>query len=111
MPFKTLITVLICNFIFVMIAVPLALRKVPKNVIYGFRIKATLENDFVWYEANAYFGKVFIIGNMVCALLILILYFSDVVPAQNFVNIGMAILIIPALVAALLTFRTIKTKH
>ena len=111
MPFKTLITVLICNFIFVMIAVPLALRKVPKNVIYGFRIKATLENDFVWYEANAYFGKVFIIGNMVCALLILILYFSDVVPSQNFVNIGMAILIIPALVAALLTFRTIKTKH
>ncbi len=111
MPFKTLITVLICNFIFVMIAVPLALRKVPKNVIYGFRIKATLENDFVWYEANAYFGKVFIIGNMVSALLILMLYFSDVVPSQNFVNIGMATLIIPALVAALLTFRTIKTKH
>jgi hypothetical protein len=59
MQFKALVTILICNAIFVMIAIPLILRKVPRNIIYGFRTRATLSGDFIWYEANAYFGKLF----------------------------------------------------
>jgi len=43
MLFKALITILICDAVFAIIAIPLMLRKVPRNVVYGFRIKATLE--------------------------------------------------------------------
>lgn len=59
MLFKTLVTILICDAVFVIISIPLILRKVPRNIVYGFRIRATLEDDFVWYAANAYFGKLF----------------------------------------------------
>jgi uncharacterized membrane protein len=109
MLFKVLVTILACDFIFVIIAIPLIMRKVPRNVIYGFRIKATLQNDFVWYEANAYFGKLFIISSLVSALLIILLYFSDIVSMQYFVNASIAVLVIPSTIPVLLTFRYIKS--
>jgi uncharacterized membrane protein len=42
---------------FVAAGVPLWMRKVPPNPIYGLRIPATEENLDVWYEANAYLGR------------------------------------------------------
>lgn len=109
MLFKALITILICDAVFALIAVPLILRKVPRNVVYGFRIKATMENDFVWYEANAYFGRLLLIGSVVSALLIILLYFSDIVSMQNFLNASLAVLVVPSLLAVLLTLRFIKS--
>jgi hypothetical protein len=109
MLFKSLVTILACDFIFVIIAIPLILRKVPRNVIYGFRIKATLQNDFVWYEANAYFGRLLLISSFVSALLIILLYFSDIVPVEYFINASIAILVVSSMIAMLMTLRYIKS--
>ena len=109
MQFKVLVTILACDFIFVIIAIPLILRKVPRNVIYGFRIKATLQNDFVWYETNAYFGRLLLISSFVSALLIVFLYFSDIVSMRNFINVSIAVLVVPSMIAMLMTLRYIKS--
>ena len=109
MLFKALITILVCNVVFVIIAVPLILRKVPRNVVYGFRTRATLSNDFVWYEANAYFGRLFLLSNLVSALLIVFLYFSELVPECYFLNVSIAVLVVPSIIPVLLTLRYIKT--
>jgi len=34
------------------VAVPMAMRKVPPNGLYGFRTPKTLANVQVWYDAN-----------------------------------------------------------
>lgn len=99
---------LILDFIFIIISIPLVLRKVPRNVVYGFRIKATLEDDFIWYEANAYFGRLFIISSIVSALLILFLYFSEIVPECYFLNVSIAVMVVPSMIPVALTFRYIK---
>jgi len=39
------------------IAIPLILRRVRPNLWYGFRVPATLNNEQVWYETNAYAGR------------------------------------------------------
>lgn len=39
------------------LAVPLMLRWVKPNCWYGFRTRKTLSNERVWYEANAYTGR------------------------------------------------------
>jgi len=39
------------------LSVPLIFRKIPPNSLYGFRVRATLENEEVWYPANEYAGK------------------------------------------------------
>ena len=109
MLFKGLVTILVCDLIFAIIAIPLILRKVPRNVVYGFRTRSTLENDFVWYEANAYFGRLFFISSFISALLIIFLYFSNLVSVQNFLKASIAVLVVPPLVAVLLTLRYIRS--
>ena len=109
MLFKGLVTILVCDLIFAIIAIPLILRKVPRNVVYGFRTRSTLENDFVWYEANAYFGRAFLISSFISALLIISLYFSNLVSVQIFLKASIAVLVVPPLVAVLLTLRFIRS--
>jgi hypothetical protein len=52
----------------VVLAVPLILRKVPMNSVYGVRIAKAFSSDRNWYEINAYGGKlllgygIFLIG-------------------------------------------------
>jgi hypothetical protein len=41
------------------ISVPLILRKIGPNPLYGFRVKQTLEDPRVWYDVNAYAAKGF----------------------------------------------------
>ena len=36
----------------ILLGIPLILRIVPPNYIYGFRIHKTLSDDSVWYAAN-----------------------------------------------------------
>lgn len=39
--------------LFVALSVPLMRRRVKPNMLYGLRIRATLADERVWYEANA----------------------------------------------------------
>jgi uncharacterized membrane protein len=58
-----------------LLAVPLMLRRVPPNALYGLRVPATFRDDGVWYDANAASGRdLFVLG-------IVILIAAFVVPA------------------------------
>ena len=46
--------------LFVGIAIPLVLRRIPPNRWYGLRVPATLTDERVWYEANVVAGWDFI---------------------------------------------------
>ena len=109
MEFKCLISILICDIVFAVIAVPLILRKVPRNKIYGFRTPATLRDDRVWYEANACFGKAFLCSSAVSALLMVWLRFSGMFSGKDFLNAAVFVLVAPPLAAALLTFLRIRS--
>jgi uncharacterized membrane protein len=39
------------------LAIPLILRRIPPNGLYGFRVKATMENPEIWYPVNVFAGK------------------------------------------------------
>lgn len=45
------------GLLFVALAIPLALNKVPPNQWYGFRVPATLNDPDVWYAVNAFTGR------------------------------------------------------
>ena len=45
------------GILFVPIGLPLKLRKIKRNYLYGFKMKYTLEDDEIWYEVNALLGK------------------------------------------------------
>lgn len=58
---KGLITICVQCTLFCLVSLPLIFRKVPRNPIYGYRTRATLSDDELWYEANAYFGRWFVV--------------------------------------------------
>jgi hypothetical protein len=65
-PVVEFITVLL-PIVNVLISLPLVLKMVPPNPWYGFRIRKTLTNPDIWYEAN-YKGGVGLIVASVIAL-------------------------------------------
>jgi uncharacterized membrane protein len=97
---KALVTMLVCASLFIVFAIPLVVRKVPRNSVYGFRTQATLSNDFVWFEANAHFGRRLLVAAVFSVVAVLVLYYTALSPVI-FVYSALAALITPALVAAL----------
>jgi uncharacterized membrane protein len=106
---KGLITILSCNMIFALLAIPLILRKVPRNIVYGYRTRATLRDDYVWYEANACFGRVFLIANAMAAIAALVLYFARGLSAVSFLKFSIALLAVPLFVSIFATSRFIRS--
>jgi hypothetical protein len=106
---KGLVTVLACDAVFALIAVPLVLRKIRRNFFYGFRTRATLADDFVWYEANAHFGRGLIAASGVSAIAILLLYWKGGLSPDAFFKASIAALVVPSLAATIATFRFIRT--
>ena len=52
---------LLIAIVFVALGVPLYLRLVPPNSLYGVRVAATEVDDSVWYEANHRAGRDFVL--------------------------------------------------
>ena len=101
---KGLVTVLGCDVVLALIALPLMLRKVPRNFVYGFRTPATLGDDRIWYEANAHFGRRLVLACVVSAGAILALAGAGVSP-RAFLNASIAALVVPVFIATVATFR------
>jgi SdpI/YfhL protein family len=57
----------------VIISIPLILKVVPPNGIYGFRIPATQASRAIWYPANAFMGWALSIAAVVSASALLAL--------------------------------------
>jgi len=51
----------------VALSVPLVLKRIPRNSIYGFRTVATLARDDIWYRANVFAGWALIVAGLVSA--------------------------------------------
>jgi uncharacterized membrane protein len=87
-----------------LIALPLALRKIPRNRLYGVRTRRTLADDRVWYETNACGGRGLIVASGVTIMAVLVLGLTPL-PRDLLVPAGLAALVVPSLVAAVLAVR------
>jgi SdpI/YfhL protein family len=47
---------LIVPLTIMLLAIPLILKKVPRNAFYGFRTALTMASDDTWYRANKISG-------------------------------------------------------
>ena len=105
---KGLITLLACDALFSLISIPLILRLVPRNPLYGFRTCATLRDDALWYKANAHFGWRFLIGNLLSAGAAAALHEFQGLSPQVYLKATIVLIAAPAIAAALLTARFIR---
>jgi hypothetical protein len=59
--------------LFAIISIPLILRVVPPNGIYGFRIGSTQSSSAIWYPANAFMGWALLLAAVISGTLLAIL--------------------------------------
>jgi len=72
--FLVIIFILV-GMIEIIIAFPLFMGKVKKNIYYGFRLPKTLSNDKIWHKANKYTGRDLIFAGIFVVISSLILSF------------------------------------
>lgn len=80
-------------------ALPLAMRLVPPNPLYGFRTRFTRSDPAVWYAANAFAGRAMFVASLVSAAIVL---YSPVRTAGGWTAI--AIVMVPIALATLAGF-------
>ena len=75
------------------LGIPLARRSVRPNHFYGLRIPATLNNETVWYEANAGAGRDMIVAGLAIVVVAMLVFLAGVPDrVAVFVNIGFVLL-------------------
>lgn len=83
---------------FIGLCVPLLLRKVPMNWLYGFRIGPAMQSDDDWYDINAYGAKWMMIWSIPIILVGLAALFVDFRTSSDlrvYFNFAFLIVIIP----------------
>jgi hypothetical protein len=58
------------------ISVPLILHRIPPNGLYGFRIRATINNPELWYKVNAYAGRRLLVVGLGTAVGAILLFYT-----------------------------------
>lgn len=106
---KGLLTVLACEVLFSLLSVPLILRKVPPNPVYGYRTPTTLRQPALWYEANAYFGWRFLTASLVAGIAFALLHGTVPMSPEAFLPASVVALGLPVLVAGVLTSRFVRS--
>jgi uncharacterized membrane protein len=101
---KGLITIWAVCALSLLVSLPLIFRKVPPNRVYGYRTRATLSDDSLWYAANAYFGRCLLLASICSAVAALVLDTWRSSP-EVYLKLSVLLLIAPAIVAAILTSR------
>lgn len=71
----TMLSFIVVGLLFIGLSIPLILRRIPPNWMYGFRVAKTLENPEIWYNANEYAGKRLALAGVVITLASIILAF------------------------------------
>jgi uncharacterized membrane protein len=93
------------SLLFMALGIPLWLRKVGPNYIYGFRVRATLEDPEVWYEANAYAGKALFYGGLITLLFNVALYFfAEGLGKDSYAMLGGGAVMIMVIAMTVLSF-------
>ena len=106
---KGFVTILAVSALLIVIAIPLALRCIPRNIIYGFRTRTTMANDVTWHEANAYFGRALVISALCGAALGYVIHLLQPFSPAVFLPVSVLVLAGPTLVATVATARHVRT--
>ena len=87
------------------LAVPLMRRKVGPNALYGFRVRRTMENPAIWYDANAFAGRCLFWSGIGTVLTCLALYGIPAVDPIAYAVACPTILLVGLAVGLALSFR------
>lgn len=107
---KGFYTILGLGVLMVAAAIPLALRKVPRNPVYGYRTRAAMASDDIWFAANAYFARGLMAAAACSVGMGWILDALRPLSAEAYLPASVLIIALPPFVAAVATRRYVASR-
>src|SRR5512137_1741345 len=104
-----LILYLATGVLLMALSLPLLWGKVPPNGVYGFRVKATLENPRIWYAANKYAAKRMLVAGAVFVVAAVILYFIPGVGVDTYSLGCLFLFAVPFIIGLVQSVRYVKS--
>ena len=95
---------LVCGLV-ALASIPLMMRIVPPNRIYGFRTRRTLSNESTWFRANAFAGWALFFAAITSAVLLMSVHPKIAVHA----GFATAMFVGPILLAVIASFLYLRT--
>lgn len=89
----------------VALSIPLLLRRVKPNDMYGLRVEATLSDETVWYEANARSARHLLGLGLLVMVLSLALPFATDLSEASFAGILSGVLVVGAVASGVAGWR------
>lgn len=83
-------------------AIPLIQRRIKPNRWYGVRLPRTIKNPPLWYEINAYGGKVLFICGLIGLVVSLMIGLIPNMPAEYYVALAGSAVGLSVLIGALI---------
>ena len=92
------------GLLFVGLAIPLIMGKIPPNPTYGFRVAKTMSNPDIWYPANRYCGWTMLAAGVVTSVAAVVLALIKDLNLFLYVMICVGIMSTALIVAAVMSF-------
>ena len=89
----------------IVLSIPLILKKIPPNPIYGFRTKKTRSDRHIWYDANHYGGLQLFYAGIIYIGFVLITWIFKITSADSYNVLMLGLLTIVVLIRSLLYLR------
>jgi hypothetical protein len=89
----------------IVISLPLLLKKIPPNPVYGFRLAPALEDPRIWYATNAHSAKRLMLAGASSVIAAIALHF---VPAITVDIYALGCLVVFAIVAIVGLVQSVK---
>ena len=101
------------NLVVIAGALPLAMRKVRPNPIYGIRSKDIQSDEKLWYAANAAAGRTLIVGGLLSLFFTVVFFFQRDMDAYSFLSAGALVFMVcmvVVLIVCVIRVRGIKKR-
>jgi uncharacterized membrane protein len=85
-------------------SVPLMLKLVPPNAVYGFRTRQTLSSPEIWFRANRFAGCALFVSSAITAAIFAVR--PEYASGRDLA--GVAVLVVPLLVALMASFAYVR---
>lgn len=97
------------GLILVLVSLPLLWGKVPPNPLYGFRVRATLQNPSLWYPVNRFAAKRLLWVGVIMTVAALILYTVPGLTVDSYSLACLGILLVALGTALIQCFRYLSS--
>jgi uncharacterized membrane protein HdeD (DUF308 family) len=104
-----LVFLVILGIISILIALPLMEERVKPNLIYGFRVRATLENPKVWYAVNKYFAQRLLLAGVVEIVAAIALFMVPNIDPSTYVLSSLGVFVIAFTIGMMQTSSYLKS--